>query len=68
MVRGVARLTRSTASLYAGINPAVRVTGLKIPARFRPSPLNFVVKSLVEGVPAAELVPSEFEFLDFDAY
>ncbi len=66
--RRVARLTRSTASLYAGINPAVRVAGPKIPARFRPSPLNFVVKSLVDGVPAAEFVPSEFEFLDFDAY
>ena len=66
--RRVARLTRSAASLYAGINSGVRLTGPKVPPQFRPSPLNFIVKSLAEGVPASELVPSEFEFLDFDAY
>ena len=66
--RHVARLTRSAASLYAGINPGVHLTGPKIPPQFSPAPLNFIVKSLVEGVPAADLVPSAFEFLDFDAY
>ena len=59
---------RAPMALYAGLNPNLRLGGLKIPTRLRPSPLNLIVKSLVEDMKPSELVPDWFEFLDFDAY
>jgi GNAT superfamily N-acetyltransferase len=59
---------RAPMALYAGLNPNLRLGGLQIPTRLRPSPLNLIVKSLVADMKPSELVPDCFEFLDFDAY
>jgi len=62
------RALRAPVALYGGHNPDLRLGGLGIPTRLRPSPLNLIVKSLTEDLKASELVPDWFEFLDFDAY
>ena len=59
---------RAPFALYAGYNPRLRRTGIPVPVRLRPSPLNLIVKPLVADVPTPKLVPSCLEFLDFDAY
>jgi hypothetical protein len=62
------RQHRAVAALYAGRNPDLRVRGISLPRRFRPSPLNLIVKSLLPGEESSAFVPTTFEFLDFDAY
>ena len=62
------RFHRAPAAVYAGFNPRVITRGLELPQRFRPSPLNLIVKSLVADEPSSRFVPVCFEFLDFDAY
>jgi GNAT superfamily N-acetyltransferase len=59
---------RTPLALYGGRNPRLRLRGIPVPTRIRPSPLNLIVKSLVEDMKPSELVPDCFEFLDFDAY
>ena len=59
---------RAPFALYAGYNPRLRRTGIPVPVRLRPSPLNLIVKPLVADVPTSRLVPNCLEFLDFDAY
>ncbi len=59
---------RAPFALYAGYNPRLRRTGIPVPVRLRPSPLNLIVKPLVADVSTPKLVPSCLEFLDFDAY
>jgi GNAT superfamily N-acetyltransferase len=59
---------RSPFAIYAGYNPRLRRSGIPVPVRLRPSPLNLIVKPLVADVPTSSLVPSCLEFWDFDAY
>ena len=68
IVSAVCRYHHAPAALYAGSNPGVRFHGVPLPRRFRPSPLNLIVRSLDVNRPSETCVPSTFEFLDFDAY
>lgn len=55
--------------VYGGIRKNVRIRGLPLPQRLRPSPLNLIYRKLAEPAPeAADLRLDAFEFLDFDAY
>jgi GNAT superfamily N-acetyltransferase len=62
------KLHRAPLALYAGLNPGVRVRGIRLPDRFRPSPLNLIARSLDSTVPSSSLGLDCFEFLEFDAY
>ena len=66
IARSIARSDRSIGSIYAGSNSGISMRGVKLPMRFRPSPLNFIVRDLTGA--DRELRPDVFEFLDFDAY
>ena len=59
---------RTPFALYGGYNPNLRLRGLSVPTRVRPSPLSFIVKPLLEDLEPSDVVPNWFEFLDFDAY
>ena len=59
---------RAPLALYGGRNPRLRLSGISVPTRIRPSPLNLIVKCLVDELDPASVVPSSFEFWDFDAY
>ena len=59
---------RAPLALYGGRNPRLRLRGIPVPTRIRPSPLNLIVKCLAAGIHPTSVVPSCFEFLDFDAY
>lgn len=59
---------RSALALYAGNNPQLATGGIPVPVKLRPSPLNLVVKCLVDEINPESVVPRIFEFLDFDAY
>jgi GNAT superfamily N-acetyltransferase len=59
---------RAPLALYAGLNAGVRVRGIRLPDRFRPSPLNLIARSLDPTVASSSLGLECFEFLDFDAY
>jgi hypothetical protein len=60
---------RAPLAVYAGFNARVRVGGVPLPMRLRPSPLNLILKSLDESVlPQKDFELATFEFLDSDAY
>ena len=67
-IRSITRWHRSAFAVYAGINPAVTVQGIKPPRRLQPSPLNLIVRSLDPSVDNAEIDFDTFELLDTDAY
>lgn len=67
IARSINRHLHGITCVYGGFNRRVPPTGLRIPERLRPSPLNLIVKGL--GDPSRESRPlSVMEFLDFDAY
>ncbi len=68
LVYAACRHHRALLAMYAGHNPRVSIKGIGLPQRLRPSPLNLIVKSLHPLRPVEELVPTTFEFLEFDAY
>jgi hypothetical protein len=56
-------------AIYGGFSATIRVVGVPVPARFKPSPLNLIVRSLRPGfLDAAAFVFDSFELLDFDAF
>jgi hypothetical protein len=60
---------RAPLAVYAGFNARVRVGGVPLPMRLRPSPLNLILKSLDEAaLPQHGFELATFEFLDSDAY
>jgi hypothetical protein len=59
---------RTPACVYAGFNSHVRVRGVPIPVRMRPSPLNQLFGSLDPSVPESSFGLDTFEFLDSDDY
>lgn len=66
VIRTICARHRAPVALHAGFNAHLRLSGLPLPSRLRPSPLNLVSRSL-GGVGDLDS-PSRFEFLDFDAY
>jgi len=64
-VSGVAKYHKTPFVAYWGENPHFKMTGLKIPRKFQPSPLDLVVH-FFEVKTNFEL--NEFELLDFDAF
>ncbi|MDA2989431.1 MAG: GNAT family N-acetyltransferase [Actinomycetota bacterium] len=68
IVAHVCRATRSPFVVYAGFNPQFRLSGLVVPMRLRPSPLNLIIRSADESQNTDQFIPDCFEFLDFDAY
>jgi hypothetical protein len=57
--------------LYLGIVPKRGIRSkyyFSIPQRLRPSPLNFIYRSLSHRVEVLEIGHIVFSFLDFDAY
>lgn len=65
LIGAACRFHRAPLALHAGVNPRFPLEGTPLPDRLRPSPLNFIHRSL-EGAPSPVL--ADFEFLDFDAY
>jgi GNAT superfamily N-acetyltransferase len=60
---------RAPLAVYAGFNARVRVGGVPLPMRLRPSPLNLILKSLDPvALPQDGFELATFEFLDSDAY
>jgi hypothetical protein len=55
-------------AVYAGFNARVKVTGVRLPLKVRPVPLNLLYKSLSPDVPEATFRLDTYEFLDLDAY
>ncbi len=67
ILRAAAWVHRTPLFLHAGWNNSIRITGIAVPARLKPSPLNLIYKSLRENEPIFS-GQRHFEFLDFDAY
>ena len=60
---------RAPLAVYAGFNARVKVGGVALPMRLRPSPLNLILKSVNQDVlPQDDFELATFEFLDSDAY
>jgi hypothetical protein len=68
-VAAACRAQRAPVCVYGGWNAHVRVRGIKVPERFRPSPLVVVFKSFdEERAPTADFRLDTWEFLDGDVY
>ena len=62
---------RSPLRLYLGLSPTGTIksnTYLNIPSRLRPSPLNFIYRSLSKSAQRLEPGTISMSFVDFDAY
>jgi hypothetical protein len=69
VVRAAAIAHHTPFVLYVGWNAHVHVTGVLIPRRFQPSPLNVVLKVLDPArVDASAFTLDTWELLDMDAY
>jgi hypothetical protein len=67
LVRAACAAHRAPLALHAGVNARLALRGLPLPARLKPSPLNFIYRDLVrEDAPAPAI--ARWELLDFDAY
>lgn len=66
LVRAVCRAHRSPVAIHVGCNERTPFSGIRLPERLRPSPLNFIYRQLDGESSAPEL--TRFELLDFDAY
>jgi hypothetical protein len=63
------RFHRAPAAIYAGYSELVRFTGVRLPERLKPSPLNLCVRSFRPGViDETKFVMQRFELLDLDAF
>jgi hypothetical protein len=77
LVAKACRRDRTPAALYVGFNELLAFSGIAVPRRMLPSPLNLVlfgadrasdaVGEAIEGLPQDEVNLSCFELLDFDA-
>lgn len=66
LVAAACRFHRAPIAIHVGVQLAFPLTGVALPQRLRPSPLNFIVRDLGGGAVPPRL--GAFEFLDFDAY
>jgi len=68
-VTAACRAQRAPVCVYGGWNAHVRVRGVPVPKRFRPSPLVVVFKSFDEQrAPTSDFRLDTYEFLDVDVY
>jgi hypothetical protein len=68
-VTAACRAQRAPVCVYGGWNAHVRVRGIAIPKRLRPSPLVLVFKSFDETrAPTPDFRIDTWEFLDGDVY
>jgi hypothetical protein len=68
-VTAACRAHRAPVCVYGGWNAHVKVRGIPIPARFRPSPLVVVFKSFDEARASShDFRIDTYEFLDIDVY
>ncbi len=68
-VAAACRAQRAPVCVYGGWNAHVRVRGIAVPERFRPSPLVVVFKSFdEERAPTPDFRIDTWEFLDGDVY
>jgi hypothetical protein len=68
-VTAACRAQRAPVCIYGGWNAHVKVRGLAVPKRFRPSPLVVVFKSFdEERTPSGPFRLDTYEFLDVDVY
>ncbi len=68
-VTAACRAQRAPVCVYGGWNAHVRVRGVPVPKRFRPSPLVVVFKSFdEERAPTSTFKLDTYEFLDVDVY
>lgn len=69
VVAAACRHHRAPAAVYAGFSATCRVQGVRLPERFKPAPLNLVVRSARRGfVDPKTLEFDSFEFFNFDAF
>lgn len=69
LIRKAAGFHRTPLFIYSGFNEQAKVTGMPLPRRLLPSPLNLIYKRLDDSMPHPDEVKfGTFEFLDFDAY
>lgn len=63
------RFHRAPAAIYAGYSDAVSFSGVRLPDRLKPAPLNLCVRSFRPGaLDDAQFVMQRFELLDLDAF
>lgn len=62
------RLHNTFFAIHSGFNSHVINSGIPLPKRLLPSPLNLIVKPLTQLAKEQLSRPTTFEFLDFDAY
>ncbi|WP_022928956.1 GNAT family N-acetyltransferase [Patulibacter americanus] len=67
LVRAVCRHHSAPLALHVGRHAGLELSGIPLPARLRPSPLNLIFRWLDDEQRAAPHV-GRFELLDFDAY
>jgi predicted N-acetyltransferase YhbS len=68
-IAAACRYHGAPAAVYAGFSASCGVLGLRVPERYKPAPLNLIVRSARRGfVDAKTLEFDTFEFLDFDAF
>lgn len=69
VVARACRFHRAPAAIYAGFSNVVRLVGVPLPNRFKPAPLNLIVRSLRPGfLNEQEFEFDRFEFFDFDPF
>ena len=69
LLRAIAKFHKTPFLIYGGTNRNFKISGINIPRKYRPSPLNFIYKKLSDSpVFKSPLELATFEFLDFDAY
>ncbi len=68
LVGHACRHYRTPFAVYAGFNSRFRLTGMPVPRRFLPSPLNLLVRPLAADLSSANFDLETVEFLDFDQY
>jgi hypothetical protein len=68
-VAAACRYHRAPAAIYAGFSASCEVLGVRLPERYKPAPLNLIVRSARRGFVDAKILEFDsFEFLNFDAF
>jgi len=68
-IAAACRYHRAPAAVYAGFSASCEVRGVRVPERYKPAPLNLVVRSARRGFVDPRVVEFDaFEFFNFDAF
>jgi hypothetical protein len=69
LIAAACRHHLAPAAVYAGFSAVCDVKGVPLPERFKPAPLNLIVRSARRGfIDAATVEFDSFEFFNFDAF